>query len=146
MTYGDSNKYHWHRMSSNERDVDEICPSGSLSSKKSRNTNVSHVGLQHDHLKSDDDDVHVLRPLPLYIHKQRNNNKECYVTWKKEEIEYSQYAYRVIKSQLPEECQRMISSKVLEHIRKTPSARELFHPAHLESSAKFRHVIRRYCE
>lgn len=110
----------------------------------SRNHNHSMYD-DSDRLKNDDDDdVHQLRPLPLYVHKKAP--KERYVIWSKEEIQYAQQAYCIIKAQLPPECQRMITTKVLDHIKQTPHARIIFHPSHIESSKKFRHVIRAYCE
>jgi hypothetical protein len=87
--------------------------------------------------------MEVLRPLPLRLHLQ---SKEAYVTWTKAEIEYTKKAYDIIYAQLPLDQKRFISKEVLKHIRNDPKAREIFHPSHLESSGKFRHVIRTYVE
>ena len=89
------------------------------------------------------DEMEVLRPLPLRLHLQ---SKEAYVTWTKAEIEYTKKAYDVIYAQLPLDQKRFISKEVLKHIRNDPNARQIFHPSHLESSGKFRHVIRTYVE
>lgn len=88
----------------------------------------------------DDDDLEVLSPLPLRM------TREAYVNWTDAEIEYTRKAYDIIHAQLPLDQRRFISKAILQHIRNDPMAKLIFHPSHLENSAKFRHVIRRYVQ
>jgi len=77
--------------------------------------------------------------IPLRVHR---NTKEAYVPWSVEEIEYAQKAYDIIYAQLHPEQKRFIVKHILKHIRNDPKAKAIFHPSHLESTGKFRHVIR----
>jgi hypothetical protein len=94
----------------------------------------------------EDDEMEVLRPLPLSLHMQAMQAKKGNVNWSTAEIEYARKAYDIIYAQLPLDQKRFISKEILEHIRNDPHARQIFHPSHLESSGKFRHVIRKYVE
>ena len=100
------------------------------------------------HEKKDNfaEEIEVLRPLPLRTYSSSSPKKEAYVNWTKEEIDFSQRAYEIIYAQLPQDQKRFIAREILKHIRNDPDARKIFHPSHLESSGKFRHVIRTYIE
>ena len=91
-----------------------------------------------------EEEIEVLRPLPLRTYN--SPTKEAYVNWTEEEIAFSQRAYEIIHAQLPPDQKRFIAREILKHIRNDPDARKIFHPSHLESSGKFRHVIRKYIE
>jgi len=92
------------------------------------------------HRSMDDDDLEVLSPLPLRM------TREAYVNWTDAEIDYTRKAYDIIHAQLPPDQKRFISKAILQHIRNDPMASLIFHPSHLENSAKFRHVIRKYVQ
>ena len=70
--------------------------------------------------------------------------KDAYITWTSEEIEEAQKAYDVVVQKLQPERQRFLVSEVLKQIRADPTAVGIFHPSHIQSSIKFRHVIRKY--
>jgi hypothetical protein len=107
-------------------------------SMRRRSTDDRHE-CTHDDLFTDDE-LEVLSPLPLRM------AREAYVNWSDAEIEYARKAYDIIHAQLPPDQKRFIAKEILKHIRNDPMARAIFHPSHLENSAKFRHVIRKYVQ
>ena len=108
-------------------------------SMRRRSTDDRHERT-HDYDLCTDDELEVLSPLPLRM------AREAYVNWSDAEIEYARKAYDIIHAQLPPDQKRFIAKEILKHIRNDPMARAIFHPSHLENSAKFRHVIRKYVQ
>jgi hypothetical protein len=115
------------------RAFDEVA---STSASKTRRRSMSNV-----HEYSDDAEEETLRPLPLSLNRYE---RETYVKWTDDEIQYTQKAYDFIYPQLPPEQKRFVSKEILKHIRNDAYARSIFHPCHIESAGKFRHVLRKY--
>jgi hypothetical protein len=129
----------------------EVLSETDLYAQRRRTSDAFVVGTRANNTKAipttslrrrsmDDDDLEVLSPLPLRM------TREAYVNWTDAEIEYTRKAYDIIHAQLPLDQRRFISKAILQHIRNDPMAKLIFHPSHLENSAKFRHVIRRYVQ
>lgn len=118
-------------MNSRHVDIDRTSNSPSKTSLRSDSPSLYGDDSNNDHLM----------PLPLYP-RQGTARLPKRISWTDDEKACAQIMYDKTWVQLPPESRRSMAKHMLAEIRKDPYALSIFHPKHIESPEKFRHVLR----